>query len=366
MKELIPDEYLDVLTGHKIAIYRKGNPDGAKVIYCHGGPGGRITESAFSFFDLYRFDVYAFDQRGCGKSLPFASVENNDINYLVEDIERIRKHYKLDKINLFGGSFGTTLALSYAIKYPQNVSAMTLRGIFLGRKSDIDWLYQEGASYYYPENFDKYRHMLPIEKQNDIVAGYEEIFQSNNQDLIEKAATAWANWEMGLVRLNPNSVNFGLKPKAEDISLSRLECHYFASGLGWNDDNYILNNVDKIKDIKITIVHGRYDIDCRPSGAYELASKLNNYELVFTLAGHGADDLDYRKALIDAANNMLEEGSFHHRHIDHQLFVDIKNKKINEFKIAIKVNDYIIFTDNDTLVEYKVKIKEIKDGVAIF
>lgn len=311
---LKPDRMLDVGDGHRIAIYQKGNPEGIPFIFCHGGPGGRISERSFRYFDLYRHRVIAFDQRGCGQSTPFASVEANTVMHSVEDLEKIRQEYGLERMFLYGGSYGTTLALSYAISYPERVAGMVLRGIFLGRQSDIDWLYKDGASRFFPENFDRYIGFLPEEDRMDPVSGYEKIFRNGDENIVRKAARHWACWEGGLLKLHEQPVDFTAEPAPEDISLARLECWYFANALGRKDgeDNYILDHVDRIRDIPVKIIHGRYDVDCVPEGAWTLHKALRNSEILFPCAGHMADDLDHSQALIAAVERICEvwnEGS---------------------------------------------------------
>lgn len=297
------DKLLDVTDNHKIAIYRRGNPQGKKVIFLHGGPGGSISEKSFDFFDLDKWDVYAFDQRGCGQSEPFASLENNTVFHSIEDMEAIRKYYEIDSWTVFGGSYGSTLALVYGIHYPKRVEALVLRGIFLGRKEDIAWLYQDGASYFYPEVFETFRSFIDEEQRDDLVKAYYEIFLADG-DKKYQAAKIWADWENSIV-------NLVAKPLAskevtdDDISLALLECHYFANQMHWTDDNYILNRIDKIKEIPTYIVHGRYDVDCRPIGAYDLARKLDKVHLYITdKAGHSPYEETSFKKLVEIMNSL--------------------------------------------------------------
>lgn len=350
-------EYLKVDELHEIAIYRKGNIEGEKVIYCHGGPGGCIKEYCFSCFDLFKFDVIAFDQRGCGNSKPFAETYRNTLEDLVEDIEKIRKHYNLDKIYLYGGSFGTTLALCYAIKYPNNVKGLVLRGIFLGRQKDIYWLYQDGASKFFPESFEKYREFIDEHERENLLKAYSKIFNSDNQELVEKACKHWSCWEMSVVKLFPKVVDFSAEISNKDISLAKLECHYFVNNLWFNDDNYILNNIDKIKNHKIIILHGRYDIDCIPEGAYELYKALDNCDIRYVIAGHGANDLDNNAALVKACDDIICRGNFHKISIDKFQF----NNIINSIKLDDKYNigDIFIVKNSDTLEYKKFVIKEM-------
>lgn len=350
-------EYLQVDNLHNIAIYRKGNINGEKVIYCHGGPGGCIKEHCFSFFDLFKFDVIAFDQRGCGNSEPFAELKENNIYNLVEDIEKIRIHFNLGKVYLYGGSFGTTLALCYAIKYPNNVKGLVLRGVFLGRKKDIDWLYQCGAGYFFPESFDRYSSFIKGEKRSNLLKAYDDIFNSGDSYLIYEACKHWACWERSVIKLFPEKINFAEEVTKEDISLARLECHYFINKLWFDDDDYILNNIDKLKEHKVIIVHGRYDVDCVPAGAYDLYKRLDNCDLRYVIGGHGANDLDYNGALIKACEDIIDNGRFYKIEVNNSLFDKINNEI--ESKNKYSYGDTLIIKNSDTFEYKRLKIKEI-------
>lgn len=316
-----PTMWLERPGGHTLAIYERGNPDGVPVFYLHGGPGGCIQESSFSFFDLFRFHVIAFDQRGCGKSTPFAGVEQNDIGFLVEDVEAIRERFGWERIALFGGSFGTTLALAYAIAHPDRVRAMVLRGIFLGRQEDIDWLYEPGgAAQFFPEAYAKFTSMEGVDLKSGVVRSYEAIFAGDDTRKKREAAMRWSAWERGIVRLDPPAVDFFGEPDDADISLARLECLYFARGLGWDGDNYILDHIDAIADIKTVILHGRYDVDCRPSGAWALYKSLRNARIEFPVAGHSPADRALGDALIRATEDLLSDGKFRHLEIPDETY----------------------------------------------
>lgn len=360
MKKLIPNHHLKVDNIHTLAIYQIGNPNAKPVIVCHGGPGGSIGAYLLSVFDLHQFNVIAFDQRGCGQSKPFLSIENNTLNDLVEDIEKIRQYFKLNKINLYGGSFGTTLALSYAIKYPNNVDTIILRGVFLGRKTDINWLYQEGASNFFYDSFQIYKNFIPKKHQHDLLGAYYKIFTSNiNNKQKDRAFQIWSNWEKSAVKLYPPSLDYSSQTSDAQRCIALLEAHYFYHQLWWDDDNYILNNIDKIKNHKIVIIHGLYDIDCLPINAYLLAEKLNNYDLYLPIAGHGANDLDYNRALITAVNHILNEGSFYHINLSNNQYQKISNKYLS--KVEYKLNDVLIFHNKSTLEIKRFLIKNIEE-----
>lgn len=347
MKKLIPNHYLKVDNIHTLAIYQIGNPNATPVIVCHGGPGGSIGNYLLSVFDLHQFNVIAFDQRGCGQSQPFLSIENNTLPDLVDDIEKIRQYFKLDKINLYGGSFGTTLALSYAIKYPNNVETIVLRGVFLGRKKDIDWLYQDGAGNFFYDSFQIYKNFIPQKQQHDLLSAYYKIFTSNNNKRKDKAFQIWSNWEKSAVKLYPQTLNYNSETSDAQRCIALLEAHYFYHQLWWQDDNYILNNIDKVKNHKIVIIHGLYDIDCLPVNAYLLASNLNNYDLYLPIAGHGANDLDYNHALITAVNHMLSDGTFYHIYLSNRQYQKINSQYVSKANYGL--NDILIFHNQATL-----------------
>lgn len=304
--KLLKKHYLKVDNTHTLYIEERGIKGGIPIIYLHGGPGGGIGESSSIFFDPKKYHLILFEQRGCGRSTPRFELKNNDIFHTAKDIEKIRTYFNFNKIYLFGGSFGSTIALTYAILYPKNVLGLILRGIFLGRNSDTYWLYQKGASYYFPEEHEYFKSLLPIEKQKDIISGYYEIFTSDNNYLKEKAALRWYNYESSIVLLEKNPKILLNKFTKDALDLSLFECHYFYHKTFKDNDNFILDNTNKIKNIPTWIVHGRYDIDCRPNGAYELNKKLANSKLIFTTAGHSQEESETKKALINILDNEIK------------------------------------------------------------
>lgn len=226
-----------------------------------------------------------FDQRGAGKSKPFVELKENTTFDLVEDMEKLRKFLNIDKWILFGGSWGTTLSLVYAISNPDKVLGMILRGIFLAREQDVKWLYIEGASYFFPKEFEKFISILSDDERKDIIGSYMKYLSSTDMSVVEKYAKYWNDWETSCISLYP--IKLSKEVSKYDIAIARLECHYFFNKSFLPSDNYILDNIDKIKHIKTKICHGRYDIDCRLSGAYELYKSMNNCELdIVEAAGH--------------------------------------------------------------------------------
>ncbi len=283
---------------HQIYVEEWGNPCGIPLVFLHGGPGGAVSEKNLVFFDLNAYYVILFDQRGCGKSQPFLELKDNTVEHSVSDMEVLRKHIGIEQWIVFGGSYGSTLALAYAINHPQKVLHLVLRGIFLGRKEDIDWLFQEGAGYFYPEEFERYKRFIKPEKQSNLVAAYYDLLRHEDENIRNQASLSWANWECAIVSLLPNPLENTVQPWHQSLAL--LECHYFVNHMFWENDNYLLENVYKIKDIPMDIVHGRYDVDCRPVGAYLLAQACPKAKLWLSeAAGHSPYDEANKNILID-------------------------------------------------------------------
>ena len=297
-------EMLDVDGTHTIYYEESGNPDGVPVIFLHGGPGCGTAPSCRQYFDPEFYRIILFDQRGSGKSTPRACLENNDTWHIIEDIEKIREKLNIDKWLVFGGSWGSTLSLCYAIKHPERVLGLVLRGIFLGRREDIEWIYEVGGvSNFHPESFERYISIIPEEERKDIIGAYYKRLTSEDKETREVAAKEWSMWEGSLVTLHPDpnlEQSFGEINYA--ISMATIECHFWMNNMFWDDDNWLLDHVDVIKDIPTWIVHGRYDVDCRPIGAYELNKKLNNCKLEFTVSGHSSGEPEIVDSLVRATD----------------------------------------------------------------
>lgn len=297
-------EMLDVDGTHTIYYEESGNPNGVPVIFLHGGPGCGTAPSCRQYFDPEFYRIILFDQRGSGKSTPRACLENNDTWHIIEDIEKIREKLNIDKWLVFGGSWGSTLSLCYAIKHPERVLGIVLRGIFLGRREDIEWIYEVGGvSNFHPESFERYISIIPEEERKDIIGAYYKRLTSEDKETREVAAKEWSMWEGSLVTLHPDpnlEQSFGEINYA--ISMATIECHFWMNNMFWDDDNWLLNHVDVIKDIPTWIVHGRYDVDCRPIGAYELNKKLNNCKLEFTVSGHSSGEPEIVDSLVRATD----------------------------------------------------------------
>lgn len=299
---------LDVDDTHSIYVEECGNPNGEAIVFLHGGPGAGCGKKARRFFDPEFYHIILFDQRGCGRSKPFLCVENNTIFHLVEDMEKIRKHIGIEKWLLFGGSFGSTLALTYAFHHPERVKKMFLQGICLSNKEDLLWFFQRGGlSEIYPEVFKKFEDFIPKDEQaNMLEAYYKRIHLSDDEELKRNACKVWSDYELRVMESEMPPINPEILP--HDLSLALIETHYFYNKMHWDDNNYILNNAHKIKNIPCSIAHGRLDFNCRLYSAFKLIEKLENYELVVVEgAGHSPFTEKMSKVLIKFLEEYKEE-----------------------------------------------------------
>lgn len=306
--ELNQSGYLTVDGGHQIYWEESGNPKGKPVVFLHGGPGVGTMPYHRSFFnpDLYR--IILFDQRGCGKSLPFSELKNNMTWDLVADIEKLREHLKIDRWVVFGGSWGSTLGLSYAIKHPDSVSGLILRGIFLCRPSEIHWYYQQGADNIYPDAWEKYIAPIPVEERNDFVTAYYKRLTSTDEEVRKTAAIAWSGWEGSTSKLHFDPAFYAefTSDKLAD-SIARIECHYFIHNAFFETDNWILENIQAIRHIPCIMVQGRYDIPCPAKSAWDLHRAWPEAELlIIPDAGHSATEPGTLNALIRATDRFAE------------------------------------------------------------
>jgi proline iminopeptidase len=261
---------LDVGDGHTLYWERCGTPGAKPAVFLHGGPGSGCSPSQRQQFDPKKYDVLLFDQRGCGRSTPFASLEDNTTWHLVADIERLRELGGIDKWMVFGGSWGSTLSLAYAQTHPERVTELVLRGIFLFRQSEVDWLYKYGASELYPEGWQDFTGLVQEGERGQMVEAYHRRLTSEDPAVRLAAAKAWSTWEGLTVTLLPDAEM--LEEFTEDnhaIAIARIENHYMRN-LGWLDDNQLLENAGKLKGIPGVIVQGRHDCCTPPSAAWDL------------------------------------------------------------------------------------------------
>jgi len=286
---------------HELYYEQVGNPHGRPVVFLHGGPGGGIHPDHRRFFDPNHYRIILFDQRGSGKSTPIAELRENDTWNLVKDIETLREKLGIDKWVVFGGSWGSTLALTYAITHPSRALALILRGIFLCRPSEIHWFYQEGASHIFPDIWDEYLKPIPKEEQNQLVKAYYKRLTDTNYNVRLEAAKAWSKWEAATSRLivSREAIDEFDDPD-HAMSFARIECHYFINNAFFDTTNWILENVHKIRHIPGFIVQGRYDVVCPARSAWDLHKAWPEAKLVFTPdGGHAAAEPGTRSTLME-------------------------------------------------------------------
>lgn len=287
---------------HTLWVEECGNPDGIPVVFLHGGPGAACEPFHRRFFDPQHYRIILFDQRGCGRSTPHAELRDNTTWDLVADLERIRVHLNLDAWQMFGGSWGSTLALVYAETHPQRVTGLILRGIFLCRERDIRWFYQEGASRIHPELWQDYIRVIPQDERQDLVAAFYRRLTSSDRDVQREAARAWSLWEGRTSNLvTQPTVLDHFTEDATALSLARIECHYFMHD-SFLRNNQLLEDAHKLKGIPGVIVHGRYDMVCPVEQAWTLHRAWPEAEFrVLPRSGHSATEPEIIDALVGAA-----------------------------------------------------------------
>lgn len=293
---------IDVGEGHRVFVEQCGNPAGVPVLVLHGGPGGGCSPAMRRYFDPAYYRVVLFDQRGCGRSRPHASVDDNTTWHLVRDIERIRSDLAIDRFILFGGSWGATLALIYAISHPERVAAMVLRGVFLMTQAELRWFYGGGAGAFYPELWQRLLGLLPQDERDDVLAAYHRRLFSGNLAEETRAARIWAGWENALASVHGDGMASD-GPAEYSRAFARLENHYFVNGGFLDRDDWIMQNLDAIAGIPATIVQGRFDMICPPTSAWNLSKGLPKARLhMVPLAGHALSEPGISEALVQAMN----------------------------------------------------------------
>lgn len=289
---------------HELYWEESGNPHGKPVVFLHGGPGSGCGVKPRTFFDPRKYRIVLFDQRGAGLSTPHASIEQNTTWDLVADIEKIREHLGIQRWQVFGGSWGSTLALAYAETHPSAVTELVLRGIFLLRKKEIDWFYQSGAHEIFPDTWDDYLKPIPPAERHDLVAAYHRRLTSDDAAIRVEAAKAWSVWEATASKLHRD--NSMVEQFGEDefaLAFARIENHYFVNGAFFREDGQLLKDVGKIRNIPAVIVQGRYDIVCPMESAWALHKAWPEAKLsVIPDAGHSAYEPGISRALVDATD----------------------------------------------------------------
>jgi len=293
---------------HTINVEESGNKDGKPVIFLHGGPGGGIEPIYRQYFNPEKWRIIIFDQRGCGKSTPSSELIHNTTWDLVSDIEKIREHLDIEKWTIFGGSWGSTLSLSYAVKHSDKCSELILRGIFLLREKELKWFYQDGASYIYPDAWEKYIAPIPEDKRHNMMEAYYNILTGDDKEKRYEAAKAWSIWEASTSKLiqNPKSLHHFEDNEVADI-FARIECHYFINKGFFEYDGWLLDQIDKIRHIPCVIVQGRYDVVCPMITAWDLHKKWPEADFhIISEAGHSMLEEGIRNKLIDYTNKFVE------------------------------------------------------------
>ena len=293
---------------HTIYVEQVGNQQGQPVVFLHGGPGGGLEPVYRQYFNPEKYHIILFDQRGCGKSTPFAELRENTTWDLVADIEKIRVKLNIDKWVVFGGSWGCTLSLAYAQTHPDRVKGLILRGIFLLREKEIRWFYQEGANYIYPDAWEYYIAPIPVEERSDMVNAYYRRLTSDDRDVRMEAARAWSIWEGSTSKLFQDT---GLIERTGNdkfaAAFARIECHYFINKGFFDYENQLLDGVNNIRHIPTVIVQGRYDVVCPMTTAWELHKVWPETEFhIVQDAGHSMTESGIRAELIRATESFSE------------------------------------------------------------
>jgi proline iminopeptidase len=303
---------LNVGDGHSLYWELSGNPDGKPVVFLHGGPGGGSSPDHRRQFNPDKYMILVFDQRGCGKSTPYASLEANTTWHLVEDIEKLRTQVaKVDKWQVFGGSWGSTLSLAYAQTYPERATELVLRGIFLFDQYEIDWMYKEGgASQVYPDKFDDFLAPIPEGERSDLVEAYRRRLTSDDADEQLRAAQAWSKWEGDIVTLlpSPETIEHFTSPEVA-VAVARIENHYMANH-GWLEEGQLLKGAEKLRGIPGVIVQGRHDTCTPPVATWRLKQAWPEVELnIIPDGGHLFSEPGNLDALVRATDRFANSSS---------------------------------------------------------
>jgi len=293
--------------GHELHVEECGHAEGLPAVFLHGGPGAGCEPYHRRFFHPERYRVVLFDQRGCGRSTPHASLEHNTTDRLLEDIELIRDRLRIGRWLVFGGSWGSTLAIAYAERYPERVLALVLRGIFLCRDEEIRWFYQEGASRVFPDYWEEFANLIPAAERGDLLRAYYRRLTGTDEVARMAAAKAWSRWEARTASLLPSTalLNHFEEPRTA-LALARLEAHYFFHQ-AFLDPNQLLRAAERLRPLPGVIVQGRYDVICPMQSAWELHRAWPQSKLhVISDAGHAASEPGIRSALVRATDHFAE------------------------------------------------------------
>jgi len=296
--------FLQVSPLHRIYYEQCGNPAGKPVVFLHGGPGAGCNAKSRRFFDPARYRIVLFDQRGCGRSTPHAELSENTTWHLVDDIERIREHLRIVRWQVFGGSWGSTLALAYAETHPHNVTELVLRGIFMLRRWELEWFYQKGCDAIFPDAWEGYLAAIPPVERFDLMSAYYRRLTSPDTAVRVAAAKAWSIWEGSTSFLHP-SADYIAATGGDEFALAfaRIECHYFVHGGFFEADDQLLRGAQKLKSIPAVIVQGRYDVVCPLRSAWDLHRAWPEADLrIVGDAGHSALEPGITHELVSATD----------------------------------------------------------------
>lgn len=300
--------HLEVGSGHEIYYEQCGQAQGKAALFLHGGPGAGCGTKARQFFDPDGYRIILFDQRGCGRSRPHASLTDNTTWHLIADIEQLRERLGIERWLVFGGSWGSTLALAYAQRHPERISALVLRGIFMLRRFELDWFYQRGASAIYPDRFEQYVAPIPRDERGDLLNAFHRRLTGPDHEQALAAARAWAIWEAStsFLRTNDENVrNWGEENFA--LAVARIECHYFVNRGFLDREDRLLTDVERIRHVPAVIVQGRYDVVCPMQTAWELHRAWPEADFrVVPDAGHSAFEPGITHELITATDRFLQ------------------------------------------------------------
>jgi proline iminopeptidase len=309
-REIFNDGFLDTGDGHTLYYAECGNPAGAPALIVHGGPGGGCNPAMRRFHDPRHYRVILLDQRGCGRSQPNAAIENNTTWHLVEDIERLRRHLGIERWQLFGGSWGSTLSLAYAETYPERVTSLVLRGIFLLRKSELHWFYQDGCSALFPEAWDAFERIIPVAERGDMIGAYYKRLTDPDPRVHIPAAEAWSVWEGSTLSLieDPIRVRSFANPDYA-LAFARIECHYFVNNGFFSEDGQLLAQAHRLAGIPSVLIHGRYDVVTPLRNAWDLKRALPSAELrIVPDAGHAMTEPGIIHELVRATTHFRDRG----------------------------------------------------------
>jgi proline iminopeptidase len=299
---------IDVGDGHTVYYERCGTPGAKPAVFLHGGPGGGMSANHRRLFDPAVYDVMLFDQRGCGQSTPHAALHANTTWHLVDDIERLRQVAGADKWLVFGGSWGSTLALAYAQTHPSKVSELIVRGVYTVTPAEIAWYYQFGVSEIFPDKWERFEALIPENERHDMVAAYRKRLTGSDASVQLQAAKAWSIWEGETITLLPSQdLSSAFADEHFALAFARIENHYFSHG-AWLEEEQLLRNAARLHGIKGTIVHGRYDMPCPARYAYQLhkAWPQADFHLIEG-AGHAYNEPGILDALINATDRYARE-----------------------------------------------------------